>query len=527
MKMKKKARRRYYRRPSRIAPSAVRAFMDRELEDFRWMKKVEYEKLARETDLTLVATRPRHHQLVSLLLAQNEPRWLYFLDMGAGKTKIVLDAITYRKRTGELKAALVCVPFLINLESWVMQAKLHAPGLRVVVLEGSRQQRLDLLNNSDADLYVINYAGLLVYMTQQTRGAGRMMVPEQVEDFCSLFNFVCFDEVHLMGDHKSLTFELCHRLSQAADFCYALTGTPFNRDPQKLWSVFNVVDGGETLGKTLAVFRAAFFKEEPNYWSGIEYVFDRRKQLLLHRMIQHRSIRYAEHELGEMPKAQEIPIHVRLTQEQEEYYHRITAPIRESGGDQEELKNVYHRWRQTTSGFIAVRAEDTVRIETQFEKNAKMDALFELLDEIGPEEKVVIFHYYIYSGVMISQQLKARKIRFSGVGHGFDDPRAQFKKFIGDPKCRIFLANAGAGGTGVDGLQEVCHFGVFYETPSSPSTRKQCVKRLARPGQKHKVRFYDLVGTLRRGQAVDVRILEYLKEGKDLFEAVCEGKVKL
>jgi len=55
-----------------------------------------------------------------------------------------------------------------------------------------------------------------------------------------------------------------------------MAGIPVGRDPQVLWAQFNYCDHGETLGETLGIFRAAFFRAETNYWSGFpNYIFEK------------------------------------------------------------------------------------------------------------------------------------------------------------------------------------------------------------------------------------------------------------
>jgi SNF2 family DNA or RNA helicase len=495
--------------------------MERTLDDWRWLKEVPRPELEKALLWKEFVTPPKKHQLVYNVICQRIPRFLIFLDAGGGKSKIALDLIRYRKAMGELKAALVLVPYLINLGTWEKQVEAHAPDLKVTVLEGDLKTRVALLNESNADLFLLNYSGLPVYLAPLTQ-VGRRMDPGLVQQFASIFNFLVCDEIHLMGDHTSLNYALVSRLSNAADFVYALTGTPFSSDPTRLWSVFHAVDEGETLGRTLALYRAAFFSEKEDYWAGIRYEFNPKFQSHLHRMIQHRSLRYVSDELTDMPKVQEISVPVDLSKEQRAYYDGFRTSVKEAQGDFQALQNIYHKSRQTTAGFIALKGEDSKKVEVQFQHNAKLLALLELLDQFG-SNKVLVYHEYIYSGFLIQQALKERRIGFVGVGFGFQSPSEQVRKFILDNKVRVFLANWKAGGTGTDGLQEVCHYGVFFESPSAPGSRIQCIRRLVRTGQKSNVTFYDLVCR----DTIDEKILRYVAEGRDVYEAICDGKMKV
>ena len=70
--------------------------------------------------------------------------------------------------------------------------------------------------------------------------------------------------------------------------------------------------------------------------------------------------------------------------------------------------------------------------------------------------------------------------------------------FINDRRVAVFLGQINAAGTGVDGLQEVCHNVLLAERAWSPSVNDQAIARLARIGQKNpvNVRIAAAEGTL-------------------------------
>jgi SNF2 family DNA or RNA helicase len=314
-------------------------------------------------------------------------------------------------------------------------------------------------------------------------------------------------------------------LSWRADYCYGATGTPMGKDPMKLWPQLHVIDQGETLGSSIAMFHAAYFKAKESYWAGIEYTFDNRKRLHLHKALQHRSIRYTDTEFSDLPTLMPaIRIPVQMTAAQVRRAEELLVQAREASAAGENPPAVFIKLRQTTAGFIAVKAEDDTRLEMSFTPNPKIDALEQLIKDLAPEEKLVIFHDYVYSGMLISELLTRMKIPHAGVGRGYKDPALQLRRFMTAPTCRVFVANCAAGGTGVDGLQKVCRYAVFYESPVSPTIRKQAEKRLHRDGQKGRVRMFDLVA---QGISVDLRILKNIEAGIDMFNAVVNGKEKL
>lgn len=524
-------RRAQYVRVPLVAPSAIKAYMARALEDHRWIKQVPLPALRERVHEVLpafrFATEPHAHQYACFLLGREYKRFLFSSDMGSGKSKIILDLVSSYRTTAQFRT-LICVPYNINIGSWARQVRAHAPHLSVTALEGSREDRARALDE-DSDIFVINYAGLHVYMAEAKVVKGRkskkkMVDAKLAQDFASLFRFVVFDEAHFLTNPNSLTYKCADVLSQRAEWAYGLTGTPFDNEPLAVYPEFTLIDRGETFGGSDGMFKLAYFTPKNDYWSGIKWVVDKRegkaKIAALRSALYHRSIRYEDKELLDLPAITHNLIHFDLTPAQREAYQRLVKRAEElRKAESKEREAIYIRQRQITSGLLVASLDDT-KVTGRFVPNPKIDALEQLLQEIPAEEKVVVFHQYTESARMIIEVLKRLKLKHVGVGalfstHGVD-------KFMKDASVRVFVAQAQAGSTGVDGLQEVCRYAVFFESPSSPALRKQAEKRLHRQGQKRRVYVYDLVAS----KTVDVRVLEHVRKGIDLFRLIVDGKEK-
>jgi SNF2 family DNA or RNA helicase len=122
---------------------------------------------------------------------------------------------------------------------------------------------------------------------------------------------------------------------------------------------------------------------------------------------------------------------------------------------------------------------------------------------------------------MITELLESLGIQFEWIWGGCKDPINAVARFIGTPDKRVLVMNSEVGGTGTDGLQDVARYLVFYESPTSPITRKQVIKRVHRSGQKHRTFIYDLIIK----DSIDIRVLDFIAEGHDLHAALIDGKV--
>src|SRR5581483_10771443 len=103
-----------------------------------------------------------------LLLALELRRFLFLFDMGSGKTKIILTLLQYLKQRGEHPKAIIFVPYLSSVETWLEETAKHAPDLKCVPLLGSKAEILLWLDD-EADLHVICYQSAVAALSSPDR----------------------------------------------------------------------------------------------------------------------------------------------------------------------------------------------------------------------------------------------------------------------------------------------------------------------------------------------------------------------
>lgn len=506
---------------------AVQAYLRRPLEDFSWMKSLTREQVMRELEGLRVRprfkTEPWLHQLVCFYIGLCEPRFMFMLDMGTGKTKILTDILLQLMREGRARRALVGVPRLINVDSWQDDLERHSelePNL--IRMEDIEEKRERLLNPpASADLSIIDFQGLHWALCKRKNGRTGALVRDDklVHRAQRLYDFVAIDEIHKLANRESLWWGIMRQLTKGAGSVYGATGTLFGRDPMMAFGQFKLVDGGETLGEHVGLFQEALFthKVHPFKRGGV-WTFDRRNEAVLNRMLRHRSIRYEDFEVHDLPPTVQREVVVDMTPEQREHYMRALEGLINAGGQIEECKAQWLRMRQIVSGYLAWKdtAGDHV---LRFKRNPKLDALESLLDGTG-DSKVVVCYDYTETGRMIVERVRAMGVDCVWYYGGTKDQSATRRRFLDDPKCRVMVMNSEAGGTGNDGLQKVARYMVFFETPTPPITRKQTVKRIARPGQERRSYVYDIVAE----RSLDRGILGALAESIDAHDRVVGGK---
>lgn len=515
-----------------ISASALRAFLDRSLDSFDWIKEcseVDLDKaLAELAPVPRFHLPPFKHQKACFLIGLSLPEFLYLLDLGLGKTKLVLDLISYRKLCGEKPKALVLVPNVANIENWVIEIEIHAPKLSYVALEGSSLDKTEWLKE-DADLYITNYAGLVAMVSESIPHGKKhkwVVRKEKLQRVIDRINSVAFDESTEFKNHLSLAYQACRDISAACYIRYALTGIPFGRNPHDLWSQFYVIDQGLTLGPTLGLFREAFFTKKRNFFGGpysFDYKFDKDKERRFHEVIKNRSIYYDEDECPDLPEKVFSKRFLTFPVDTYQYYKKVVESLRDRKHNMILVKNSFLQMRQLASGFLGYKEDvggKTAKIV--FADNPKLDELMRLVDELPPRKKMIIFHEYIFTGEVIAKELDKIGIGYARLWSGTKDPGQELRRFREVKSCRILECNNHSGAFGLN--LQVANYVVFVESPVSPIVRKNAEKRAHRQGQKAKrVFYYDLV----MRNSVDEKILGYLKEGRDLFDALIKGKETL
>lgn len=507
-----------------MSRQALRAYLSRDLDSFDWMKRLTRQQILAELNQFRVKptfkTTPWTHQLVCFYIGLCQPEFLFLLDMGLGKSKILSDLAQHYKRERRLRRALILVPNVINMESWRDDLIKHSDLEPWPCAIENIAEKWDRLSDPEGDITVIDYQGLMLALCTK-KGKKLKPDPDRIRKVQRLYNFVGIDESHKLRNHQNLWFEVVSAVTAKADFVYASTGTVFGANPEAMWSQFYLVDKGETFGENLGLFRESFFGQHQDHFGGTVWTFNKRTSPELHQMMKHRSIRYDEDEVPEIELPKRMPPIVRkldMGDEQRDHYLRALEGLINAEGDPEETGSKWLLMRRIVAGYLLWEDDGQKRL-VRFKHNPKLMELERIIREMG-DSKLVVCHYYTETGSMLVDHIKEMGIGVDWLYGGTKDKAALRRSFMTNDKVRVLVMNTDAGGTGNDGLQNVARYMVFYETPTPPDVRLQVEKRIHRPGQKHRTFFYDLV--LRR--TLDQGILDSLAEGKDLFDMVVNGR---
>ena len=510
-----------------LAKSAVSEYIQRPLDDWSWVKDLSEQDIQQRLDpWPIFKTDPYLHQLQTLMLCAEHPRFGLFLSMGTGKTKIAIDLVSYLQDFQNAGEALIVCFNEASVYGWQEEVERHSDFLTVQACQGTQSQKHDGLQEH-ADAYLMTYAGLFSYCTdlQPTRGKGkkrkRKTVASLLQQF-DRFDIVVFDEVHKLMHTGSGVSGVCRIIADGCRWVYGMTGTPTGRDPKALFSEMLVIDQGESFGQHEDLFTSVFYDTVwvPGRGRGRGFpkrTINRRMTTDLRRMMQHRSISFEARECFDLPTEVRKTLKLPMTEEMRGHMKDLITAAR-LAEEEGQIRNLFIRYRQLTGGTLVLDGtEDSEKMEIALRQSPKVSQMVELVQESG--NKIVVFYEFNATGDLAEGALKAAKTSCVRLWGGTKDTDRSLTRFR-QGNAQVLLTQWRIGGTALN--LQAADTVVFLESPCSYIERQQCEARI-RPHLQTRSFVYDLV----IARTLDERILEHHKEGSDLFRAVVGGKEQL
>jgi len=508
-----------------ISPLAISDYLNREADDFRWLKTLPDAQL----DEWLYSIKPtpkfkeplNRAQKVGFILGVAHKQFVFHFEMGTGKSRLTLELLKWYIENGYIDRALVLANADTVVQGWQDEILRWDIGLPFKILLGSSAAKWDMLESFNLGIAVATHVGFATMVSElvpsRTGKSDRRYKPvrEHVDYMRKKFGAVVIDESTRVGNNKTLAFEVCKQVMQSADIRYALAGRLFGRNPMPVWAQFYLVDGGDSFGPTLGLFREVFFTAKRGYFGGMEYTFNKKREPEFQRFLGHRSIYFAIDEVTDLPELVKVRKHCMFPEDTLRYYRRCVDEILHSKGNYREMQNAFLRMRQISSGFVGVSDdEEGETTEIEFPENPKLDLLVELLQELPEGKKAVVFHEFKWSGRQIANALKKAKIPFGQLNAETKDWDRVKNKFNNSDTDNILVVSWRKGGYGLN-LQAASYM-FFFESPVGSIDRDQCERRIWRQGQRNRCFIYDLL----MKDSVDSRIIMFHSHAANLFEAL-------
>ena len=478
-------------------------------------------------------TKPYEHQSEALEESWSAIDHALFLEMGCGKSKILIDNIAILYNKGRIDSALIVAPKGVY-DNWVSgEIPIHLPDYikaRVVKWSPSETKKNQALRDSalehtlDLTILVMNVEAFSTL--KGTKFAGKFLLGKR-----SLF---AVDESTTIKSPSARRTKNIVRLSKYAQYRRILTGSPVTRSPLDLYTQCEFLDP-ELLGYGSYYSFRARYAEMLNRTAGgrtFKQVVGYKNLEELNKLLLKFSSRVLKKDCLDLPDKIYMTRNIELTPEQEKAYKELKAYAitqlydEQKGGQQVSATSVLTkmlRLHQLSCGFITTDDKENIEV-----KSKRLDELMNILEEA--EGKVVIWANYrhdIHRIVETIQKTYGEESVGAYFGDTSDDNRRLYLKQFQDLKSpmRFMVGNTQTGGYGIN--LTAASTVVYYSNNFDLEKRLQSEDRAHRIGQVNKVTYIDIICK----DTVDEKIVKALLAKQNiaaqvLGEAVWEDWIK-
>lgn len=449
----------------------------------------------------LTKKTPHRYQMVALRkMNRLDGRAIVAQDMGLGKTfQFILWA---RLQDEALPIILIC-PSIVK---WQWEAEIRNElDASCFVCSGrkpprSLRERAAILKH---DVLIINYEILRKWLPLLRRLKATT---------------ICLDEAHRCKNPESKTFGYVEKLvlkdlredvpTARSRFMFALTGTPLTSHPIELWSIVHLTHPELWPSRFNYAWRYCAPKKTPWGWN----LDGNARKKELHRILKNKvMIRQRKKDcLKDLPakSRQIIPLEISNRNEYNEAEKDIVAWIAKTSPEKAE------RAKRATS---LIRLGQLKKLAASLKMDQVVEWVVNFMEQ--SDEKLVIYGHH----VEFLKELKQRLLKYQPVlvnGTVTEKARRQsIQKFINQKRCRLFIANMKAAGTGIDGLQRVCQNMAVVELGWTPGEHSQAEDRLWRMGQDSHVSIFYLIAKA----TIEDDIAALLYEKQLTIDAIMDG----
>lgn len=406
-------------------------------------------------------------------------------EMGLGKT---LQTITFILSNKGSKSLIVAPTSLIY--NWVSEFEKFAPTVRVVAVNGSKEDRGEVIKNIE------NYDVLITTYN---------LLKRDMDSYSALeFDYCILDEAQNIKNSSSQNSVASKEIKAKRKF--ALSGTPIENSLMELWSIFDFIMPGYLYDeKRFNVRYNKRLREEPEVIEDLNKLI---KPFILRRK--------KKDVIKELPDKIEKTLIVNLEDEQKKVYKTYAdyaMDLIQKKVKEDEFKNSKIEILSYITKLRQLCLDPAVVMENYLGGSSKIEALMELLQKsIGEGHKILIFSQFTSVLKNIEKRIAAEGISYSYLdGSVTSEKRMAMVKNFNDGKNSVFLISLKAGGTGLNltSADVVIHFDPWW----NPAVEEQATDRAHRIGQKNVV---EVIKVIAKG-TIEEKILKLQEDKKKLI----------
>ena len=468
-------------------------------------------------------TPPYKHQLKALEMSWTKPYFALFMEMGTGKSKVLLDNIAMLYDAGKINGALIVAPKGVVGTWYKQEIPAHLPNhienmtvLWQANITKGQSRKLGNLFKTGEELHILI---MNVEAFSTVKGV------EFAAKFLSCHNsLMAIDEsTTIKNPDAKRTKNIC-KLSTHTKYRRILTGSPITKSPLDLYKQCEFLYP-ELLGHgSYYTFRTRYAVMKTANFGGrsVQIVVGYRNLGELSEKLKPFSYRVLKDDCLDLPAKTYMKRIVKLTPEQEKIYGQMKRlALAEMEGKMMSTATVLTqlmRLQQINCGHFT--ADDGTIKDI---KNNRIPMLLDTLEEI--QGKVVIWGHYQYDVETIVEHLKKEYGDNSVVTYygltPMDQRQDNIQKFQ-DPKStvRFLVGTTQTGGYGI--TLTAASTMIYYSNGYDLEKRQQSEARIDRIGQHFPMTYIDLMVEA----TIDERIVKALRKKVNIASQIMGEELK-
>ena len=453
-------------------------------------------------------TKPYEHQLKALEKSHNKELFAYFMEMGTGKSKVLIDNVSMLYDKGKINGFLLVAPKGVYKNWFDSEIPTHMVDhieKKMVLWQAnitkSQQQKLDTLFEPGEDLHI-----LIMNVDAFSTSKGVEFAAKFLR--CHRTMMAIDESTTIKNPDAKRSKHICS-LGQYATYKRILTGSPVTKSPLDLYKQCEFLGEGLLDFTSYYAFRTRYaILKTMNFGSHSAKVPVGYKNLQeLSDKIALFSDRVLKEDCLDLPDYTYQKRIIQLSKEQQKLYDQMkNVALAQMDGKLMTTSTALvqlMRLQQITCGHF--KADDgTLKII----KNERVTALMDILEEV--EGKAIIWAHWRHD---IDSIVKAIEKVYPGsvmtyYGSTSTEDRAKAIKEIQDPesKVRFLVGTPQTGGYGIT-LTEA-NVMIYYSNGYDLEKRTQSEARINRIGQTRKMTYIDIIAE----KTVDERIVKALRK---------------
>ena len=447
----------------------------------------------------------------------------YFMEMGTGKSKVLIDNIAILYNKGHINGVLIVAPKGVYKNWFDGEIPNHMPDYvdkKVVLWEATinkiKEKELNTLFQSSFDLHI-----LIMNVEAFSTKKGKQFA----EKFLSCHKtLMAIDESTTIKNPEAIRTKTIINVGRDVKYKRILTGSPVTKSPLDLFTQCYFLDPWLLDHQSFYSFKTRYAITKQINVSGrmIHLVVGYRNLGELSDKLKPFSYRVLKDDCLDLPPKTFMKRIVQLSPEQKKVYEQMKktalAVLNGKLTTTATVLTQLMRLHQITCGHF--KSDDG---DIQVLKNERLDELLDVLDEL--EGKAVIWAHYRYDIEVIVEALKKRygdNTVVTYYGDTSTDDRQKAIKLIQNPDSpvRFIVGTPQTGGYGITltGASTM----IYYSNGYDLEKRQQSEARIDRIGQTKNMTYIDIIAE----GTVDEKIVDALRKKVDIASKVMGEELK-